>query len=77
TEINGDKDIVNNEGDSTNLDVCNGTRLTGDDATANNRGNTTVEGQGSTGTALAGNNAVVTQDGELDVSGGGHGIDIP
>ncbi|ELO3139201.1 EntS/YbdA MFS transporter, partial [Escherichia coli] len=30
----------------------------------------------STGTEIAGNNAVVNQDGELDVSGGGHGIDI-
>ncbi|HAW7809825.1 TPA: EntS/YbdA MFS transporter, partial [Escherichia coli] len=39
-------------------------------------GNTTVDGQGSTGTEIAGNNAVVNQDGELDVSGGGHGIDI-
>ncbi|HFG3753315.1 TPA: EntS/YbdA MFS transporter, partial [Escherichia coli] len=29
-----------------------------------------------TGTEIAGNNAVVNQDGELDVSGGGHGIDI-
>ncbi|ERA37316.1 hypothetical protein, partial [Escherichia coli] len=48
----------------------------GDDATANNSGNTTVDGQGSTGTEIAGNNAVVNQDGELDVSGGGHGIDI-
>ncbi|PNR19895.1 hypothetical protein BA882_07355 [Escherichia coli] len=27
-------------------------------------------------TEIAGNNAVVNQDGELDVSGGGHGIDI-
>ncbi|HCQ2348859.1 TPA: autotransporter domain-containing protein, partial [Escherichia coli] len=36
----------------------------------------TVDGQGSTGTEIAGNNAVVNQDGELDVSGGGHGIDI-
>ncbi|EFF9445945.1 autotransporter domain-containing protein, partial [Escherichia coli] len=34
------------------------------------------DGQGSTGTEIAGNNAVVSQDGELDVSGGGHGIDI-
>ena len=32
-------------------------------------------GQGSTGTEIAGNNAVVNQDGTLDVSGGGHGID--
>nr|WP_185169006.1 hypothetical protein [Escherichia coli] len=39
-------------------------------------GNTTVDGQGSTGTEIAGNNAVVNQDGTLDVSGGGHGIDI-
>ena len=37
---------------------------------------TTVDGQGSTGTEIAGNNAVVNRDGELDVSGGGHGIDI-
>ncbi|HBC8326625.1 TPA: autotransporter domain-containing protein, partial [Escherichia coli] len=34
------------------------------------------DGQGSTGTEIAGNNAVVNQDGLLDVSGGGHGIDI-
>ncbi|EJW2783126.1 EntS/YbdA MFS transporter [Escherichia coli] len=76
TEINGDKAIVNNDGDSTILDGGTGTRITGDDATANNSGNTTVDGQGSTGTEIAGNNAVVNQDGELDVSGGGHGIDI-
>ncbi|WP_229459078.1 hypothetical protein, partial [Escherichia coli] len=67
---------VNNDGDSTILDGGTGTRITGDDATANNSGNTTVDGQGSTGTEIAGNNAVVNQDGELDVSGGGHGIDI-
>ncbi len=72
----GDKAIVNNDGDSTILDGGTGTRITGDDATANNSGNTTVDGQGSTGTEIAGNNAVVNQDGELDVSGGGHGIDI-
>ncbi|EMV5463265.1 EntS/YbdA MFS transporter, partial [Escherichia coli] len=66
----------NNDGDSTILDGGTGTRITGDDATANNSGNTTVDGQGSTGTEIAGNNAVVNQDGELDVSGGGHGIDI-
>ncbi|WP_170703187.1 hypothetical protein, partial [Escherichia coli] len=47
-----------------------------DEATVNNNGNTTVDGQGSTGTEIAGNNAVVNQDGTLDVSGGGHGIDI-
>ena len=35
-----------------------------------------VDGQGSTGTEIAGNNVVVNQDGTLDVSGGGHGIDI-
>ncbi len=55
TEINGDKAIVNNDGDSTILDGGTGTRITGDDATANNSGNTTVDGQGSTGTEIAGN----------------------
>nr|WP_251004704.1 EntS/YbdA MFS transporter [Escherichia coli] len=76
TGINGDKAIVNNDGDSTILDGGTGTRITGCDATSINGGNTTVDGQGSTGTEIAGNNAVVNQDGELDVSGGGHGIDI-
>ncbi|HAY0680840.1 TPA: EntS/YbdA MFS transporter, partial [Escherichia coli] len=51
-------------------------QINGDEATVNNNGNTTVDGQGSTGTEIAGNNAVVNQDGTLDVSGGGHGIDI-
>ncbi|HCI7749028.1 TPA: EntS/YbdA MFS transporter, partial [Escherichia coli] len=50
--------------------------VNGDEATVNNNGKTTVDGQGSTGTEIAGNNAVVNQDGTLDVSGGGHGIDI-
>ncbi len=50
--------------------------ITGDNTTVNNTGKTTVDGQGATGTEIAGNNAVVNQDGELDVSGGGHGIDI-
>ncbi|HFI3836341.1 TPA: EntS/YbdA MFS transporter [Escherichia coli] len=50
--------------------------ITGDNATVNNTGKTIVDGTGATGTEIAGNNAVVNQDGELDVSGGGHGIDI-
>ncbi len=50
--------------------------ITGDNATVNNNGKTIVDGQGSTGTEIAGNNAVVNQDGTLDVSGGAHGIDI-
>ncbi|WP_423766156.1 hypothetical protein, partial [Escherichia coli] len=48
----------------------------GDNTTVNNTGKTIVDGNGTTGTEIAGNNAVVNQDGELDVSGGGHGIDI-
>ena len=50
--------------------------ITGDNTTVNNTGKTIVDGTGATGTEIAGNNAVVNQDGELDVSGGGHGIDI-
>ncbi|MEF7727337.1 EntS/YbdA MFS transporter [Escherichia coli] len=50
--------------------------ITGDNTTVNNTGKTIVDGKGTTGTEIAGNNAVVNQDGELDVSGGGHGIDI-
>ncbi|ENU7363587.1 EntS/YbdA MFS transporter [Escherichia coli] len=50
--------------------------ITGDNTTVNNTGKTIVDGKGATGTEIAGNNAVVNQDGEPDVSGGGHGIDI-
>ncbi|HEA7465174.1 TPA: EntS/YbdA MFS transporter [Escherichia coli] len=50
--------------------------ITGDNTTVNNTGKTIVDGKGTTGTEIAGNNAVVNQDGELDVSGGGRGIDI-
>lgn len=50
--------------------------ITGDNTTVNNTGKTIVDGKGATGTEIAGNNAVVNQDGLLDVSGGGHGIDI-
>lgn len=50
--------------------------ITGDNATVNNTGKTIVDGKGATGTEIAGNNAVVNQYGELDVSGGGRGIDI-
>ncbi|EPE0375151.1 autotransporter domain-containing protein, partial [Escherichia coli] len=50
--------------------------ITGDNATVNNNGKTTVDGKDSTGTEIAGNNGKVIQDGDLDVSGGGHGIDI-
>ncbi|MCV4655405.1 hypothetical protein OFM13_29145, partial [Escherichia coli] len=46
------------------------------EATVNNNGNTTVDGQGSTGTEIACNIPRATQDSTLDVSGGGHGIDI-
>ncbi|MBA1774487.1 hypothetical protein, partial [Escherichia coli] len=42
----------------------------------NNNGKTTVDGKDSTGTEINGNNGKVIQDGDLDVSGGGHGIDI-
>ncbi|HGB9445647.1 TPA: autotransporter domain-containing protein, partial [Escherichia coli] len=75
-QIDGDKAVVNNDGDSAISNGGTGTQINGDEATVNNNGNTTVDGQGSTGTEIAGNNAVVNQDGELDVSGGGHGIDI-
>lgn len=50
--------------------------ITVDNATVNNNGKTTVDGKDSTGTEIAGNNGKVIQDGDLDVSGGGHGIDI-
>lgn len=50
--------------------------ITGDNATVNNNGKTTVDGNDSTGTEINGNNGKVIQDGDLDVSGGGHGIDI-
>ncbi|WP_213209207.1 EntS/YbdA MFS transporter [Escherichia coli] len=50
--------------------------ITGDNATVNNNGKTIVDGKDSTGTEIAGNNGKVIQDGTLDVSGGGHGIDI-
>ena len=74
--IDGDKAIVNNDGDNAISNGGTGTQINGDEATVNNNGNTTVDGQGSTGTEIAGNNAVVNQDGTLDVSGGAHGIDI-
>ncbi|MBB8466812.1 hypothetical protein HEK60_026110, partial [Escherichia coli] len=35
-QIDGDKAVVNNDGDNTILDGGTGTRITGDDATANN-----------------------------------------
>ncbi|ELQ4185618.1 autotransporter domain-containing protein [Escherichia coli] len=50
--------------------------ITGDNATVNNNGKNTVDGKDSTGTEINGNNGKVIQDGDLDVSGGGHGIDI-
>ncbi|MCF3423841.1 autotransporter outer membrane beta-barrel domain-containing protein, partial [Escherichia coli] len=75
-QIDGDKAVVNNEGESTITNGGTGTQINGDDATANNNGKTTVDGKDSTGTEIAGNNGKVIQDGDLDVSGGGHGIDI-
>ncbi|WP_332115296.1 hypothetical protein, partial [Escherichia coli] len=53
-----------------------GTQINGDDDRANNNGKTSVDGKDSTGTEINGNNGKVIQDGDLDVSGGGHGIDI-
>ncbi|TGB98462.1 autotransporter outer membrane beta-barrel domain-containing protein [Escherichia sp. E2661] len=50
--------------------------ITGDNATVNNNGKTTVDGKDSSGTEINGNNGKVVQDGDLDVSGGAHGIDI-
>ncbi|MDD8289534.1 autotransporter domain-containing protein [Escherichia coli] len=50
--------------------------ITVDNATVNNNGKTTVDGKDSTGTEINGNNGKVIQDSDLDVSGGGHGIDI-
>ncbi|EPM9639901.1 hypothetical protein ACTT7U_004962, partial [Escherichia coli] len=72
----GDQAVVNNEGESAITNGGTGTQINGDDATANNNGKTTVDGKDSTGTEIAGNNGKVIQDGDLDVSGGGHGIDI-
>ncbi len=65
--IDGDKAIVNNDGDNAISNGGTGTQVNGDEATVNNNGKTTVDGQGSTGTEIAGNNAVVNQDGTLDV----------
>ncbi|MDL7308488.1 hypothetical protein QS595_26285, partial [Escherichia coli] len=55
--IDGDKAIVNNDGDNAISNGGTGTQINGDEATVNNNGNTTVDGQGSTGTEIAGNNA--------------------
>ncbi len=79
TQVNGDEATVNNNG-STTVDgkdsTGTGTQVNGDEATVNNNGSTTVDGKDSTGTEIAGNNATVTQEGELTVSSGGRGIDI-
>ncbi|MCN9391210.1 hypothetical protein MLF65_25585, partial [Escherichia coli] len=58
-QIDGDKAIVNNEGDSTISNGGTGTQINGDDATANNNGKTTVDGKDSTGTEINGNNGKV------------------
>ncbi|WP_436409136.1 hypothetical protein, partial [Escherichia coli] len=61
--IDGDKAIVNNDGDNAISNGGTGTQINGDEATVNNNGNTTVDGKDATGTEIAGNNAVVNQDG--------------
>ncbi len=61
--IDGDKAIVNNDGDNAISNGGTGTQVNGDEATAVK----TVDGR-STGTEIAGNNAVVNQDGTLDVT---------
>ncbi|HFF8658333.1 TPA: autotransporter domain-containing protein [Escherichia coli] len=74
-DITGDSATVDNKGTMTVTDPESmGIQI--DDATANNNGKTIVDGKDSTGTEINGNNGKVIQDGDLDVSGGGHGIDI-
>ncbi|HHK9120247.1 TPA: beta strand repeat-containing protein, partial [Escherichia coli] len=49
--------------------------ITGDNATVNNNGKTTVDGKDSTGTKIAGNIGIVNLDGSLTVTGGAHGVE--
>lgn len=49
--------------------------ITGDNATVNNNGKTTVDGKDSTGTEINGNIGIVNLDGSLTVTGGAHGVE--
>ena len=61
--IDGDKAIVNNAtATMPSVTAAPALQINGDEATVDINGNTTVDGQGS-GTEIAGNNAVVNQDG--------------
>ncbi|EKK2478732.1 autotransporter domain-containing protein, partial [Escherichia coli] len=75
-QIDGDKAVVNNDGDSAISNGGTGTQVNGDEATVNNNGNTTVDGKDSTGTEINGDKAIVNNDGDSTILDGGTGTRI-
>ncbi|HAN2308610.1 TPA: EntS/YbdA MFS transporter, partial [Escherichia coli] len=75
-QIDGDKAVVNNDGDSAVSNGGTGTQVNGDEATVNNNGSTTVDGKDSTGTEINGDKAIVNNDGDSTILDGGTGTRI-
>ena len=75
-QIDGDKAVVNNDGDNAISNGGTGTQVNGDEATVNNNGNTTVDGKDSTGTEINGDKAIVNNDGDSTILDGGTGTRI-
>ncbi|HCT7080503.1 TPA: EntS/YbdA MFS transporter, partial [Escherichia coli] len=75
-QIDGDKAVVNNDGDNAISNGGTGTQVNGDEATVNNNGSTTVDGKDSTGTEINGDKAIVNNDGDSTILDGGTGTRI-
>ncbi|MDM3391566.1 autotransporter domain-containing protein, partial [Citrobacter sp. Cb013] len=76
TDVTGDGNKINNEGDTSATAGGTGTSVDGGGNTIDNKGTTTAEGQGSTGTDVAGNNNTINNDGASKVIDGATGAKV-
>ncbi|MBJ9228511.1 hypothetical protein GHT39_22950, partial [Citrobacter braakii] len=76
TDVNGDGNKINNEGDTGATNGGTGTDVTGDNNTIDNKGKNTADGEGSTGTKADGNGNTINNGGENSGANGGTGTDV-
>ncbi|EBS7634674.1 autotransporter domain-containing protein [Salmonella enterica] len=76
-KITGDYAVISNIGNSTITNGGTGTRINGDNAGVNTTGNMNIDGAGSAGIKITGNDAAVNVESEIfNVTNGATGIDI-
>ncbi len=76
-KITGDYAVISNIGNSTITNGGAGTRINGDNAGVNTTGNMNIDGAGSVGIKITGNDAAVNIESEIfNVTNGATGIDL-